>query len=100
MFNAIATGLSGLPAPVPPAGLVYRTQMQLAIEADRRQGTRLALGAGVFAWLLFMATWQIASLLGAGAVWFWTLWCAVAAGTGAASAAALGRRAIRAGRPQ
>src|SRR5215475_9695489 len=56
-LGAIAGALERQAAPHPPAGLVYRTQIQVAIEADRRQGARLALGASALGWLLALVTW-------------------------------------------
>src|SRR5438552_6300195 len=53
----IAAALGLLPAPHPPAGLVYQTQLAIAAESDRRQGARLALAAGVLAWVIALATW-------------------------------------------
>jgi hypothetical protein len=98
-FGAVASTLGRMPSPRPSAGLVYRTQVLLAIEADRRQGARLAIGAGVLGWLLLVAAWNVARLLGAqSVVWIWMLWCSAAAVTGAAAGAALMSRRRRAER--
>jgi hypothetical protein len=93
IFDAIAGALGSLPVPQAPPGLVYRTQLEIAIEADRRQGARLAIGAGMVSWLLTLITWRIALLLGgSGGAWVWVLWCSAAAGLGSAAVAVLTER--------
>ena len=89
-LGAIAGALGRLPAPPPPAELVYQTQLLIAGEADRRQGNLLALSAGVLAWVIALATWQIARMLTGGAgYWIWLLWSTIAASLGAAASAVL-----------
>src|SRR5438874_1855924 len=72
----LAGALGRLPAPHPPAGLVYQTQLAIAAETDRRQGGRLALAAGVLAWIIALATWEVGSMVtGSNEIWIWTFWC-------------------------
>jgi anti-sigma factor RsiW len=94
--GAIAGALSRLPLPQVPAGLVYRTQTRIAIEADRRQGARLAIAAGVLSWLIAIAMWRIGPLLGgSNAAWIWMVWYTVVAGIGSAAVAVLaGKRRL------
>jgi hypothetical protein len=86
----VAGALGGLPAPHPPAGLVYQTQLAVAIEADRRQGARMAVASGGLAWVIALATWEVGSMFAGGnAIWAWTFWCASVAGAGSLAVAAL-----------
>src|SRR2546423_15604574 len=86
----VAGALGSLPAPHPPAGLVYQTQLAVAVEADRRQGARLAVASGGLAWVIGLATWEVGSILaGSNAIWIWTFWCAAVAGAGLLAVAAL-----------
>jgi len=97
-LGGIAGALRRMSAPPPPAGLVYRTQMLAAAEADRRQGARLAIASGVLGSLLALATWQAGSALGWGEfLRFWALWSISAGAIGSAAVAALVTRR-RAGR--
>src|SRR5258708_5946611 len=90
LLGDIAGTLGRLPAPAPPAGLVYRTQLAVAAEADRRQGARLAIAAGALAWGIALATWEAGRVLGVSdEIGIWTLWCAAAAGAGSLVVAAL-----------
>src|SRR4051794_26096174 len=89
-LSAIAGALGSLPAPHPPAGLVYQTQLAIAAENDRRQGAHLALAAGVLAWVMALATWQLGRLLtGGNGIWIWTFWCAAAASAGSLAVGAM-----------
>jgi len=86
----VAGALGGLPAPHAPAGLVYQTQLAVAVEADRRQGARLAVASGGLAWVIALATWQVGGMLAGGnEIWMWTFWCATAAGVGSLAVATL-----------
>jgi hypothetical protein len=86
----VAGALGSLPAPPPPAGLVYQTQLAVAVEADRRQGGRMAVASGGLAWVIALATWEVGSMFaGANEIWIWTFWCAAAAGAGSLAVAAL-----------
>src|SRR5712671_4813477 len=79
----VAGALGSLSAPHPPVGLVYQTQLAVAVEADRRQGARMAVASGGLAWVMALATWEVGSMFAAGgAIWIWTFWCAAAAGVG------------------
>jgi hypothetical protein len=79
--DPLELALSRQPMPMAPPGLVYRTQLLLAAEADRRQSTRLAIAASLAAWVLVLASWQVAPL--------WTLWSTVTAASGTALTGAL-----------
>src|SRR5438874_1413843 len=71
----VAGALGSLPAPHPPAGLVYQTQLAVAVEADRRQGARMAVASGGLAWIIGMATWEVGRMFAAGhEIWIWTFW--------------------------
>lgn len=90
---ALAAGLAALPAPVPPADLLVRTQARvaagLALDADRRRGALLAAGAGLFAWMMILASWLACRALGGGALLPWLALYSVAASLAAPAAAAL-----------
>lgn len=77
----IELALSRQPMPVAPPGLIYRTQLLLAAEADRRESMRFALIAVAAAWLLAVVSWQVAPL--------WTIWSTLTAATTSAVTAAL-----------
>ena len=57
--DPIEEALSRQPMPMAPPGLVYRTQLLLAAEADRRESARLAWIAVAAAWLLVVVSWRI-----------------------------------------
>jgi hypothetical protein len=67
---AISAGLSSLPTPAPAPDLVTRTQSLMAAEAaaiaDRRRSAMIAAAAGLFAWVMNLATWAVYQLLTGG----------------------------------
>jgi predicted anti-sigma-YlaC factor YlaD len=86
----VAGALGSLPAPHPPAGLVYETQLAIAAEADRRQGARLAVASGGLAWVIALATLEVGQMfVGGSEIWIWTFWCTAVAGAGSLAVAAL-----------
>ena len=92
----VAVALGRLPAPHPPAGLVYQTQLAIAVETDRRQGARLALAAGVLAWVIALATWELGQMLTFGnEIWIWTFWCTAVASASSLAVAALVAQRVR-----
>lgn len=60
---SMSGALSSRPAPTPPADLLPRTQArisaELALLAERRRSVWIAAGAGVFAWVMNLATWAL-----------------------------------------
>jgi predicted anti-sigma-YlaC factor YlaD len=62
--------LGSLPAVVPPADLVLRTQArvaaELAVAADRKRGGALALAGAGFGWLSWLAIWSLYRVLTGG----------------------------------
>lgn len=92
-FASLSVRLSALPAPLPPPGLAARTEArlvaELAAEADRRQGAILAAAAGLFAWVLTLATWYCYRTLADGGVLGWLAWSTGLASVAAPAAAGL-----------
>jgi anti-sigma factor RsiW len=92
-FAAIAEVLATLPAAAPPPDLVWRTQVAMAAEADRRQGVGLAAIAGLLALALLIATSAVLHLLaGDRAVAAWLVWSMVPSVLGGGAALTLASR--------
>jgi len=92
-FAALSTGLSALPSPLPPTDLVRRTSALLAVEADRRQGARLAGSAAVFAFAFVLLIGQaLRVVVGDSAALAWLGWAAISSVLGTASALVLASR--------
>jgi anti-sigma factor RsiW len=91
-FASLSQGLSALPAPVAPVGLVARTEARLAAEiaaeTDRRHGAILAAAAGLLAWVMTLATWYCYRTLGGGVVG-WLAWSTAPAWVAAPVAAGM-----------
>jgi anti-sigma factor RsiW len=87
-YAALAAGLRELPSAPPPAGLLARTQARLALEADRREGARLATLAAVFGAILLIS---LSYVLRAGA-WVWLAWTFIPSVLGGAAALVLASR--------
>ncbi len=60
---AISGALGSRRAPTPPADLLLRTEArisaELALMAERRRSVWIAAGAGIFAWVMNLATWAL-----------------------------------------
>lgn len=92
-FSALSAGLSALPVPQPPAGLLRRTAALLAAEADRRQGAVFAGTTAIFAFVLVLLIGQaLRTLVGDSAALVWLLWAVISSVLGTASALVLGSR--------
>ncbi len=92
-FAALSEGLSRLPSPLPPADLVRRTSVLLALEADRREGAVLAGAAAIFACAFVLLTGQtLRMVLGDNAALAWLGWALISSVFGAASALVLASR--------
>jgi predicted anti-sigma-YlaC factor YlaD len=96
-LGEIAGLLGRLPAVPPSPGLVLQTQLLVAAEADRREGTRLAIAAVALAWAIAIATWAAGrAMVGPSPMWVWNIWCTAVAGIGSGVVALLvSRRAER-----
>ena len=95
-FAGLAAGLSALPTPPLPLGLVTRTEAlvaaELAAEADRRQGALLAAAASVLAWLIAVAGWYLYRALTGGGIWGWVALSSIPISMAIPAAAAIVRR--------
>ena len=91
---AVSAGLSRLPAPMAPPDLLARTEArmaaELAAEAGPRHAAILAVGGGLFAWIVALATWGLWRFLAGGAGWAaWLLLITVPAYMAAGAVAVL-----------
>ena len=85
-FGSLTAGLGALPVPEPPAGLVARTVVRLAAEADRRQGFAMAGWTAVFACVFVVVVGQTLRLLAGGsAALTWLAWALVSSVLGGTS---------------
>ena len=70
-FGALASGLSGMPAPGPSPELLARTAAlaaaELAAEADRRRGAGMALACALAVWVSTLFSWSVYEILTGGA---------------------------------
>jgi anti-sigma factor RsiW len=109
-WRAYASGLTQLPQPIAPQGLMERTRMRIiqqreAAAARRRENVMLAALA-VFGWVVSLATWTVIRALAGGSLvvlganlvsgvnWF-LLSTVLAWTTAAAAATMLGKRVRR-----
>jgi predicted anti-sigma-YlaC factor YlaD len=87
-FAQLADGLRGMPSAPPPADLLVRTQARVAVEADRREGARLATLAALFGAILLLS---LTYVLRAGAL-VWVAWSFIPSVLGGAAALILASR--------
>lgn len=93
-FSRLSAALTALPAPLPPAGLAFRTEARMAAElaadSDRHRGLMLAAAASLIAWAMALATWYGYRLLAGDEVLGWLALSTIPASlTGAIAAAML-----------
>lgn len=92
----VAEDLGALPVPEVPPDLALRTQalmaVELAAQADRRQGALLATLAGAFGWGMALGTAYIFHLAAGGSLSLWLAGHGAVALLGAPAAAALYRQ--------
>ncbi len=92
-YGSLSAGLSGMPAPQPPAYLVSRTTALVAAEADRRQGAVFAGGAAVFACVFVLLVGQmLRTVVSDDAALAWLVWASISSVLGAACALVLASR--------
>jgi len=70
ILAAISHELTALPAPSPSPDLLARTHALMVAEAaalaDRRRMAMVAVAAGLFAWVINLATWAVYQLITGG----------------------------------
>lgn len=92
-FAEIAGALGGLPAAAPPPDLLWRTQVMMAAEADRREGARMAAAAAAVAGALLLAVAAaLHSTLGDTAMLAWLAWSLIPSALGGGAVLTLASR--------
>ncbi|MEO8593154.1 MAG: hypothetical protein ABI759_07525 [Candidatus Solibacter sp.] len=89
-YAQLTDGIGTLPAPQAPVHLVGQTVVLLALEADRRQGARMASGVAVFGLASAVIVAQALRVLtGDTAAMAWVAWATATSLFGVASAVIL-----------
>ena len=100
-FAQLAAGLRVMPSAAPSPNLLASTLARVAMEADRREGARLAAGAAALAGILLLSIAVVLhGLLGDPGVLAWFAWSLIPSVLGGAAALMLASRRRLEGRVQ